>query len=95
LEAVTFHLVYHPQVQSDVAALNETLKRRIRTAIENRLAVAPQQYGEPLRKTLKGYWKLRVGDYRVVFKVVGAEVRILGIGHRKQVYDAIAKRTAP
>ena len=43
----------------------------------------------------KGYWKLWVGDYRVVFKVVGAEVRILGIGHRKHVYDAIAKRTAP
>lgn len=42
-----------------VAELNETLKRRIRTAIENQLAVAPQQYGEPLRKTLKGYWKLR------------------------------------
>ena len=57
--------------------------------------IAPQQYGEPLRKTLKGYWKLRVGDYRVVFKVVGAEVRILGIGHRKHVYDAITKRTAP
>jgi len=44
---------------------------------------------------LQGYWKLRVGDYRVVFKVEGAEVRNLGIGHRKHVYDAIAKRTAP
>jgi len=95
LEAVTFELVYHPQVRSDVAALNEKRKRGIRAGVENRVAVAPQQYGEPLRKTLKGYWKLRVGDYRVVFKVVGAEVRILGIGNRKQVYDVIAKRTAP
>jgi hypothetical protein len=31
--------------------------------------VAPQEYGTPLRKTLKGYWKLRVGDYRVVYKI--------------------------
>ncbi len=35
--------------------------------------------------TLKGYWKLRVGDYRVVFKVSGQEVWILGIINRKEV----------
>ncbi|WHZ29084.1 MAG: hypothetical protein OJF51_003884 [Nitrospira sp.] len=32
------------------------------------------QYGTPLRKTLRGYWKLRVGDYRVVYKIEGDEV---------------------
>jgi mRNA interferase RelE/StbE len=45
-----------------------------------------------LRKTLRGYWKLRVGDYRVVFKIVAEEVWILRIIHRKQVYEAIKKR---
>jgi mRNA interferase RelE/StbE len=45
-----------------------------------------------LRKTLRGYWKLRVGDYRVIFKIVAEEVWILGIIHRKQVYEAIKKR---
>ena len=53
---------------------------------------APHQYGEPLRKTLKGYWKLRVGDYRVVYKIVENEVRILGIINRKEVYEEISKR---
>ncbi|MBM4350370.1 MAG: type II toxin-antitoxin system RelE/ParE family toxin, partial [Deltaproteobacteria bacterium] len=47
---------------------------------------------EPLRKTLHGYWKLRVGDYRVVFKMEGEVVWVLGIIHRKKVYDAIKKR---
>jgi hypothetical protein len=51
------------------------------------LTAAPHQYGEPLRKTLKGYWKLRVGDYRVVFRVSGQEVWILGIINRKEVYE--------
>ncbi|MCL4490329.1 MAG: type II toxin-antitoxin system RelE/ParE family toxin [Nitrospirae bacterium] len=68
------------------------MKKRIKTAIESRLATAPHQYGEPLRKTLKGYWKLRVGDYRVAFKIVDNEVRIFGIIHRKQVYEEIGKR---
>jgi len=30
---------------------------------------------------------LRVGDYRVVFKIVGNEVWIFGIIHRKDVYE--------
>ncbi|MBS3918437.1 MAG: type II toxin-antitoxin system RelE/ParE family toxin [Deltaproteobacteria bacterium] len=35
-------------------------------------------------QTLRGYWKLRVGDYRVVFKIVDEEVWVLGIIHRKK-----------
>jgi mRNA interferase RelE/StbE len=54
--------------------------------------VAPHEYGEPLRKTLKGYWKLRVGDYRVVFRVDGDEILILGICHRKEVYPLMERR---
>jgi len=46
----------------------------------------PEVYGRPLRHTLRGYWKLRVGDYRVVFKIKGAEVHILAIVHRKETY---------
>jgi len=52
----------------------------------------PQQYGKPLRKTLKGYWKLRVGDYRIVFKIMGNAIYILGIIHRKKVYEKTGKR---
>lgn len=90
---MVFELAYHAEVQGDVARLDERLKKRIKTAIETRLTVAPHQYGEPLRKTLKGYWKLRVGDYRVVFKISGNEVWILGIVHRKDVYEKVEKRT--
>ncbi len=48
---------------------------------------APQEFGEPLRRTLKGYWKLRVGDYRVIYKVIETTVLILRIGHRREVYE--------
>ncbi|MDF1593062.1 MAG: type II toxin-antitoxin system RelE/ParE family toxin [Desulfobacterales bacterium] len=89
-----FTLRYHPDVKTrDLPLIDEKLKNRIKTAIEHRLATEPQRYGEPLRKTLRGYWKLRVGDYRVVYKIVGKEVLILGIIHRKKVYEAMGKRT--
>ena len=90
---MSFRLTYHPAVASeDLPSIPGNLRRRIADAIETRLTETPQQFGAPLRKTLKGYWKLRVGDYRVVFKVMTAEVRILAIRHRKQVYEDVEKR---
>jgi len=38
------------------------------------------------------YWKLRAGDYRVVFRVDGDEILILGIFHRKEVYPLMERR---
>ncbi|MEJ2219310.1 MAG: type II toxin-antitoxin system RelE/ParE family toxin [Desulfobacterales bacterium] len=64
----------------------------IKRAIEERLTKSPEIYGKPLQRTLKGYWKLRVGEYRVVFKPVGNEIRIFAIIHRKNVYKEIGKR---
>ena len=93
---MAYSLKYHPFVKNeDLPKLDKANAARIRRAIETRLLVAPQDYGEPLRRTLKGYWKLRVGDYRVVFRVKGEEILILGILHRKEVYEIVEKgRTA-
>lgn len=91
---MAFKLKYHPDIRAvDIPLIDLRTKKRIKKAIETRLMTAPHQYGEPLRKTLKGYWKLRVGDYRVVFKIVEREVWILGIIHRKNVYERVKKRT--
>ncbi len=88
-----FTLVYHPEVKTlDIPALNCDMSKRIQRAIESRLSTEPERYGEPLRRTLKGYWKLRVGDYRVVFKVVKTEVLIFAIINRRDVYQRIQKR---
>ena len=76
----------------DIPLLDARFRTRIKNVIETRLMSTPHLYGEPLHKTLRGYWKLRVGDYRVVFKIMGEEVWILGIIHRKKVYNAIKKR---
>ena len=68
------------------------MRERIRRAIEPRLMAAPQEYGLPLRKNLGGYWKLRVGDYRVVFKIEGEIVYVLGVRHGKNIYEYVTGR---
>lgn len=66
-----FTLHHHPAVRDkDLPLIDLKAKDRIRKAIEARLQTAPQYYGKPLRKSLKGYRKPRVGDFRVVFKVI-------------------------
>ena len=92
-----YRLVYHHAVvEEDFPDIPANIGVRIAHAIETRLTTHPEQYGAPLRGTLKGYWKLRVGDYRVVYRVVGEEVRILAIRHRKEVYrDAESRSPRP
>ena len=90
---MVYNLVYHADVEKvDFPRINKKNKSMIKRAIEDRLKKQPEIYGKPLQRTLKGYWKLRVGEFRVVFKIFGNELRIYGIIHRKRVYRDIQKR---
>lgn len=90
---MAYKLKYHPDVKrSDLPKIDAKNKAIIKRAIEDRLTERPEAYGKPLQRTLKGYWKLRVGDYRVVFKVSDDSILIFGIIHRKEVYRLISKR---
>jgi len=90
---VSFIISYHKEVvKQDIPALPAAMKVRIKSAIETKLATYPEQYAVPLRRTLKGYWKLRVGDYRVVFEFDRSMIIVLGIGHRKDIYDRMRSR---
>lgn len=91
---MAYKLKYHHDVRrSDLPKIDAKNRNMIKRAIEERLAARPETYGKPLQRTLKGYWKLRVGDYRVVFKVSNGTIFIFGIIHRKEVYRLIKKRT--
>jgi len=90
---MAFSVRYYPEVLShDIPALSLAMRERIRKAIEAKLMSAPQDYGVPLRKTLKGFWKLRVGDYRIVFKIRDDAVAVIGIGHWKEIYERMTAR---
>ena len=90
---MAYRLIYHADVKNaDLPKIDNKNKAMIKRAIKERLATQPEKYGSPLRRTLKGYWKLRVGDYRVIFKISGYDIFILGIMNRKSVYSQINKR---
>ena len=88
-----YSLLYHPDVAADdLSKIPANIKVRIRKAIETRLLKDPLSYGEPLRQSLKGHRKLRVGDWRVIYRVEHSNIIILKIGIRKDVYRKVFKR---
>lgn len=89
---MSFVVIFHPEVKDDAAAIAKSVRERIRNAIDTRLTSEPALYGKPLRGTLAGYWKLRVGDWRVVYAIRGAEVIVFAIKHRSRVYDEVGDR---
>ncbi|EKD70303.1 MAG: hypothetical protein ACD_46C00575G0003 [uncultured bacterium] len=76
-------------VDEDIIALPKLAKRQIQKAIEERLTVDPIGFGKPLRFSLKGHRRLRVGDYRVVYRieVENNSVLVIAIKHRKDIYE--------
>jgi len=92
---MNFKLIYHADVKKvDLPKIDMKNRSMIKKAIEERLATHPEVFGKPLQRTLKGYWKLRVGEYRVVFKILENDILVLGIIHRKDVYQRVKKRIA-
>ena len=79
---------YHAKVKNeDIPRLTSNIAARIENAIRNRLMVNPVKYGFYLRGSLKGYRKLRVGDWRIIYRIVDKEIRIIAIGNRKDEFQ--------
>lgn len=49
--------------------------------------------GKSLKGELKGYWSLRVGQYRIIYTLRKEEivVEVLRIHHRKEVYEKLRR----
>lgn len=74
-------------IEKDIPKISKTDQLSIRMAIEKKLQLDPVSFGKPLRYSLKGCRRLRVGKYRIIYKLEGKVVLIIKIGHRSEVYE--------
>lgn len=90
---ITYDIVYHEfVVRDDIPRLGDAEKNLIKQTVEQKLSTHPEAFGSPLRYSLKGLRKLRVGSYRVVFRIEKNIVKIFAILPRDVVYKMIQKR---
>lgn len=87
---IVYQITYLDEVMhKHIPKLPSSAKLLIKKAIENRLTTDPIGFGKPLRYSLKGYRRLRVSDYRIVYRIEPEAhmVVIVAIKHRKDIYD--------
>lgn len=79
-----------PRAQRDFKALDGSVRGRIKQRIES---LAENPYPQGIKK-IEGedeLYRLRAGDYRILYQVKGKVllVLIVGIGHRRDIYRRI------
>lgn len=90
--APAYQVRLHEDVPKDLAKVPRNLASRILRAVEERLGSQPDAYGSRLAKSLKDYWRLRVGLYRVIYSISEREVRIYGVFIRRDAYEHVFRR---
>ena len=81
-----YQVILPRSVQKQLDRLPDQVTNRVLTSLAE-LETAPRTAGA---KRLKGRdaWRIRVGDYRIIYEIHDRELRVLVItvGHRREVY---------
>ncbi len=74
-----------PEAAKELKKLDGTAAARIVRTLEERIAVLddPRTLGSALTGDHAGYWRWRIGDYRVVARIV---ILVVRVAHRREIY---------
>ena len=87
----------HPLViKDDFKGIPPNEQKIIIRTLHKKLSLDPQAYGEPLRGEFLNYWRLRIGDYRAVYRIDKDKIIVLvikvGIRKDDRVYNELFSR---
>jgi mRNA interferase RelE/StbE len=88
--AVIWQVEFDRDAARDLKKLGADAQRIILRYLRERIATAddPRRFGHALTGDLKGLWRYRVGDFRIVAAIEDANfvVLVVTVGHRREVY---------
>jgi mRNA interferase RelE/StbE len=80
----------HPDAARELKKLGRDAAARIVRTLETRIASLddPRTLGAPLKGEHDGYWRWRIGDYRVIARIEDERITILvvRVAHRREAY---------
>ena len=80
-----YRLIYTHRAIKGIDALEPTVKHRLGKTLL-RYEQDPLRHAEPLKQSELGSYRFRIGDHRVIFDLVGEEIVVLRVGHRREIY---------
>ena len=85
-----WRLRFEKRAQKELAALGSADRERIARFLRDRVVnrADPRDIGEALAGPFRGYWKYRVGDYRIIASIEDevVTVTVIRIGNRREIY---------
>lgn len=83
----SYRIEVAPAAVRQLRKLDHPARRRVQAAVEL-LAADPRPPGARKLVGGEGEWRVRTGDYRIVYEVHDRVLRVLvlAIGHRREVY---------
>lgn len=82
---MAYKIEYKASVARDLKRIGKKEAARILQKLEQELGGGGKG-GEPLRGEFQGLWRLRIGDYRVIYVRTDEGFLVLRIAHRREVY---------
>jgi len=73
------------ELSAYIRSLHPALKKRIHNALD--LLRSRPEEGKPLQRELKGYQSLRIGKFRIIYRVTTKEIELVAIGPRHTIYE--------
>lgn len=85
----SFEVLFTKKASKEISKLDPDARTQVIEAIEDLKRDARPPNSKSLKGDLKGYWRLRTGDYRVIYQIRDQQLEIVVIraGHRKDIYD--------
>lgn len=85
---MTYRIELAPAALRQLRKLDRSAQRRVQAAIEL-LATEPRPSGAKKLVGGNGEWRVRTGDYRVVYQIDDGVLLVLvvAVGHRREVYN--------
>ena len=75
-----------PALAALIRGLHPQIKRKLRGALE--AIAADPACGKPLKEELAGLWSLRVGKFRVIYRIRAArQIDLIAFGPRERIYE--------
>lgn len=85
---MTYRVEFAPHAARQVRKLDPRARRRVQAVIEL-LADQPRPPGATMLTGAHGLWRVRTGDYRVIYEINDGVlvVLVVAVGHRRDIYD--------
>jgi mRNA interferase RelE/StbE len=77
--------------KQNLRKIDSSILKEIKRQIEKKLTHRPEAFGKPLQDSLVGYRRLRIGSFRVIYKIEDTVVKIVFIGKKPRVYEEYLK----